>query len=86
MMYRHKSFEILVSNWSTLIFGTATSNEPTTLAPDDASARSFEGMIIGRGKRKALRKAIPQCHFVHHKSNMDGLGFQGKKPPTDLMT
>jgi hypothetical protein len=36
---------------------------------DDGDCGAIGGIKIGRGT-EVLGKNLPQCHFVHHKSNM----------------
>jgi hypothetical protein len=35
---------------------------------------------IDRGKPKYSGKILSQCHFVHHKSHMDGPGIEPGPP------
>jgi hypothetical protein len=46
---------------------------------DDGDCGAIGGMRIGRGNTNTRRK-LPQCHLVHHKSNITELGLEPGPP------
>jgi hypothetical protein len=68
--------------------GTAPTNRPIVAGLGDYDDGEIGGMMIGKGNR-SIRKNLPQCRFVHHKSHvLPGTqpGPRGEKPATSYLS